>query len=125
MGKREDELSHTIIGAGIEVHRALGPGLLESSYQICLANELRRRGLEFEMEKAVPVTYKDVVLDAGYRLDLLVEGKVVVEVKAVDALTPVHEAQMLSYLRLGGYKLGLLMNFNVVVLRDGIKRMVF
>ena len=126
MGKEEqqDQLTSGIIGAAIEVHQHLGPGLLESAYVVCLAHELSKRGFRFELEKTLPVTYKEVKLDVGYRLDLLVEGQVVVEVKAVDGLAAVHEAQLLSYLKLGGYKRGLLINFNVKVLRDGIKRMV-
>jgi len=126
LGKEEqqDQLTSGIIGAAIEVHQHLGPGLLESAYVVCLAHELSKRGFRFELEKTLPVTYKEVKLDVGYRLDLLVEGQVVVEVKAVDGLAAVHEAQLLSYLKLGGYKRGLLINFNVKVLRDGIKRMV-
>jgi len=106
------------------VHRALGPGLLESAYQVCLAHELTLRGIAFEQEKALPVEYKGVRLDCGYRLDFLVAGKVVVELKAVDELHPVHEAQLLTYLKLTGCKVGLLINFNVQVLKNGIKRMV-
>ena len=122
--KKKDPLTREIIGAAIEVHRGLGPGLLESAYAACLSYELSRRRLRFEQEKPLPITYKDVKLDAGYRLDFLVENEVVVEVKAVDALVPLHEAQILSYLKLGGYKRGLLINFNVKVLKDGIKRIV-
>ena len=122
--KNEDPLTGKIIGAAIEVHRHLGPGLLESAYTACLAYELSRRDLRFDQEKPLPITYKEVKLGAGYRLDLLVENEVVVEVKTVDELAPLHEAQLLSYLKLGGYKRGLLINFNVKVLRNGIKRMV-
>jgi GxxExxY protein len=120
----ERELSGQIIGAAIEVHRALGPGLLESAYQVCLAHELSLRGIPFEREKALPIEYKGVRLDCGYRLDFVVSGKVVVETKAVDALHPVHEAQLLTYLKLTNCKVGLLINFNVRVLKDGVKRMV-
>jgi len=120
----ERELSGQIIGAAIEVHRALGPGLLESAYQVCLAHELSLRGIPFEREKALPIEYKGVRLDCGYRLDFVVSGKVVVEIKAVDALHPVHEAQLLTYLKLTNCKVGLLINLNVRVLKDGVKRMV-
>ena len=120
----EKDLTAQIIGAAIDVHRALGPGLLESAYQVCLAHELTLRGIAFEQEKALPVEYKGVRLDCGYRLDFLVAGKVVVELKAVDELHPVHEAQLLTYLKLTGCKVGLLINFNVQVLKNGIKRMV-
>jgi GxxExxY protein len=113
-----------IIGAAIEVHRHLGPGLLESVYETCLARELALQGIAFERQKAVPIEYKGVKMDAGHRLDFLVEGRVVVEVKAVDEIAPVHAAQVLSYLRSGAYRLGLLINFNVEILRQGIKRIV-
>jgi GxxExxY protein len=119
-----DRLTEAIIGAAIEVHRALGPGLLESAYEECLAHELGLRGLPFERQVALPVTYKGVRLDAGYRLDLVVARSVVVELKAVQAIEPIHEAQLLSYLRLGGWKVGLLINFHVPVLKDGIRRRV-
>ena len=118
----EDELSNTIIGAAIEVHRHLGPGLLETAYHQCLAHELSLRKIAFETEKSVPVEYKGVRLDCGYRLDFLVENKVILELKAVDRLVPIHDAQMLTYLKLTGCKLGLILNFNVPVLKDGIKR---
>ena len=121
---KEDPVSHEIIGAALEVHRALGPGLLESAYSACLAYEFSKRGLRFEQEKSLPVAYKEVHLDAGYRLDFVVENCVVVEVKSVDEMNLLHQAQLLSYLKLGGYKLGLLINFNVTVLRGGIKRVV-
>jgi len=112
------------IGAAMEVHAALGPGLLESAYEACLEFELKRRGLHVERQKALPIVYRDVKLDGGYRLDLLVEGSVIVEVKAVAELAPIHEAQMLSHLRLSGCKVGLLVNFNVLRLKDGITRLV-
>ena len=106
-----NDLSSVIIGAAIEVHRALGPGLLESAYQQCLARELSLRNIPFQQQKSLPVHYKGTQLDCGYRLDFLVADIVVVEVKAIDALLPIHQAQLLSYLKLGGWKLGLLINF--------------
>jgi len=120
----EQELTREIIGAAIEVHRALGPGLLESAYQKCLARELALRGLAFEQEKDLPVEYKGTLLDCGYRLDFLVAGKVVLELKAVDEIHPVHKAQLLTYLKLTGCQIGLLINFNVPLLKQGIQRMV-
>ncbi len=124
MSLYEKELTGQIIGAAIEVHRELGPGLLESAYQTCLAQELKLRNLKFEKEKPLPVSYKGCQLDCGYRLDFLVEGKVVVELKAVEAIQPVHEAQLLTYLKLTGFRVGLLINFNVPVLKKGIIRRV-
>ena len=121
---RENMLSKEIIGAAIEVHRHLGPGLLESAYEECLAYELTQQNIPFERQKALPVVYKDVRLDAGFRVDFLVDNLVVVELKAIEALTPTHEAQVLTYLRLTGCKLGLLLNFNVRLLKNGIKRLV-
>ncbi|PWH14990.1 MAG: GxxExxY protein [Anaerolineae bacterium] len=115
-------ITEKIIGAAIEVHRVLGPGLLESAYEACLIYELTRRGLKVEQQKPLPVVYKDVRLDIGYRLDLLVEDSVIVELKAVEQLLPIHEAQLISYLKLSGYRLGLLINFNVLILKDGIRR---
>jgi GxxExxY protein len=120
-----NDLSSAIIGAAIEVHRTLGPGLLESAYEQCLAQELSLREIPFERQKPLPVYYKGTQLDCGYRLDFLVAGIVVVEVKAIDALLPIHQAQLLSYLKLGRWKLGLLINFHVPLLREGIKRVVF
>jgi len=120
----EQELTGKIIGAAIEVHRELGPGLLESAYQICLARELTLRKVPYEQEKPLPVEYKGVRLDCGYRLDFIVAGKVVVELKAVEKPHPIHEAQLLTYLKLTGCKVGLLINFNVPVLKNGIKRLV-
>ena len=119
-----NELTKTIIGAAIEVHRALGPGLLESAYEECLCEELNLRGIAFERQKPLPVKYKGKQLDCGYRLDLLVANAVVLELKAVDALAPIHDAQLLTYMRLGGWKVGLLINFNVPILREGIRRKV-
>ena len=118
------ELTHAIIGAAIEVHRSLGPGLLESAYEKCLSRELSLRKIPFERQKPLPLVYKDVKLECGYRIDLLVDGRVVVELKAVDALAPVHDAIVLTYLRLSGCKIGLLINFNAAVLKDGIRRLV-
>ncbi len=120
----ENEISNIIIGSAIEVHKKLGPGLLESAYQKCLFFELVERGLSVEMEKPMPIVYKEVKLDHGYRIDLLVENKVVVELKTVEAFTPVHTAQVLTYLKLGEYKLGLLINFHVELLKNGIKRII-
>ena len=119
-----DEVTQTVIGVGIEVHRALGPGLLESAYEECLCRELDLRKIQFDRQRHLPVNYKRIRLDCGYRLDLLVAGTVVVEIKAVDRLLPIHQAQLLTYLRLGGWKVGLLMNFNVAALKQGIKRVV-
>ncbi len=121
---RFDLITRRIIGAAIEVHRHLGPGLLESAYEKCLAFELRERGLKVEEQKPLPVTYKGVTLECGYRLDLIVEDAVVVEVKAIEQLAPIHDAQMLSYLRISGKHVGLLLNFHVRVLKDGLKRIV-
>ena len=119
-----DRLTDQIIGAAIQVHRALGPGLLESAYEACLAYELFERGLAVEKQKTLPVTYRNIKLDTGYRLDLLVEGKVIIEVKAVDKFAPIHSAQLLSYLKLSDCSVGLLINFNVKVLKHGIQRVV-
>jgi GxxExxY protein len=127
MTKTITELNHVtreVIGAAIEVHRQLGPGLLESSYRECLCRELVLRRIPFEREKPLPLEYKGIHLGCGYRLDLLVAGCVVVEVKSVEALAPIHDAQLLTYLRIGGWRLGLLINFNVAVLRSGIHRRI-
>jgi GxxExxY protein len=121
---RLDQISRRIIGAAIEVHRQLGPGLLESAYQSCLAYELKQRGLRVEEQQALPVTYKEVKLDCGYRLDLVVENEIIVEIKATETLLPIHEAQLLSYLRLAHKRVGLLINFHVPVLKSGLKRIV-
>jgi GxxExxY protein len=117
-------LTGRIIGAAIEVHKLLGPGLLESAYEECLAHELSFSSISFERQVPLPVNYKSLQLDCGYRLDFLVEKTVVLEPKAVETLQPIHEAQLLTYLRLGGWPIGLLINFNVPVLKKGIKRMV-
>ena len=120
----EEELTNKIIGAAIEVHRALGPGLLESAYHACLAHELTLRGVPFESEKSLPVEYQGIKLDCGYRLDFMIANKVVVELKAVESVNLMHEAQLLTYLKLTGCKVGLIMNFNVAILKNGITRKV-
>ena len=119
-----NQITDQIIGAAIEVHRVLGPGLLESAYEECLCHELKERCVIFERQIPLPVVYMNVKLDCGYRLDLLVKGLVVVEIKAVAAIESIHEAQLLTYLKLGGWKLGLLINFNVPLLKNGIRRMI-
>jgi len=119
-----NELTGKIIGAAIEVHKQLGPGMLESAYEECLCYELSLRGLKVERQKPIPVVYKEIKLDCGYRADLLVENEVVVELKAQDVILPVHEAQILTYLRLANKKIGLLINFNVTVLKNGIMRFI-
>jgi GxxExxY protein len=119
-----NQLTESIIGAAVKIHRTLGPGLLESAYQTCLAFELREIGLRVEEQKAVPLVYGTVELECGFRADLLVEGRIVVELKSKDALHPVDHAQVLSHLRLLGLQVGLLINFHVVVLKDGIRRIV-
>ena len=120
----EQPLTREVIAAAIEVHRALGPGLLESTYQACLCHELELRQIPFRQQVEIPVTYKGVKLDCGYRIDLIVANKVVVELKSVQDVLPVHEAQLLTYLRLTGLRIGLLVNFNVPVLKNGIRRRV-
>jgi GxxExxY protein len=117
-------LTSAIIGAAIEVHKTLGPGLLESAYEECLAREFVLRTIPFERQKPLPVVYKDVKLECGYRLDFLVGNSVIVELKAIESIAPVHEAIVLTYLRLSGCRLGLLINFNVAILKDGIRRYV-
>lgn len=119
-----NEITRAIIGAAIEVHRQLGPGLLESSYRECLCRELVLRSIPFEREKPLPLEYKGIHLGCGYRIDILVAGCVVVEVKSVEALAPIHDAQLITYLRIGGWRLGLLINFNVAVLKSGIRRKI-
>jgi GxxExxY protein len=121
---RNSDLTQEIIGASLKVHRALGPGLLESAYEACLTYELNNIGLRVERQKAVPLIYQAVKLDCGFRADLVVQGRVVVEVKCKDALHPVDQAQLLSYLRLLNIPVGLLINFHVALLEDGIRRMV-
>ena len=117
----QEQLTGQIIGAAIEVHKQLGPGLLESTYQACLCHELELRGISFECQKPLALEYKGIKLECGYRIDLLVAGLVIVEIKSVEALAPIHEAQLLTYLKLTGVKVGFLINFNVVVLKDGIR----
>jgi GxxExxY protein len=119
-----EQLTEAVIGAAIEVHRHLGAGLLESSYERCLCHELSIRGIPYQCQVQLPVNYKGVRLDCGYRVDILVADAVVIEVKSVEKLEKIHEAQILTYLRLGGWRVGLLINFNVPVLKDGIKRRV-
>ncbi len=119
-----NELTEKIIGAAIEVHKALGPGLLESACDECLCRELAMRGIPFVRQQSLPIGYKGVQLDCGYRLDIVVAECVVVEIKAVETVLPIHSAQLLTYLRLSGIRVGLLLNFNVAVLKDGIKRLV-
>lgn len=122
--EQHDAITEQIIGAAIEVHRALDPGLLESAYETCLAYELTRRGLKVERQKPLPIQYHEVQLECGYRLDLVVVDKVIVELKAVDRLIPIHQAQLMSYLKLSHLKVGLLINFNVLLLKNGLVRLV-
>jgi len=125
VGREElNSITRDVIGAAIDVHRALGPGLLESAYQVCLVHELRERGLRAAEQVPLPVRYKEVQLECGYRLDLVINDCVVVEVKSVETVLPVHRAQLLSYLKLSGHKIGLLINFNVRVLKEGVVRLV-
>ena len=119
-----DDLSNRVIGCAIEVHRHLGPGLLESAYEQCLAHELSRDNITFQLQLAQPVRYKDVLLDCGYRIDVLVENQLIIELKSVEKLLGIHEAQLLTYMKLAEIKIGLLMNFNVIKLKEGIKRFV-
>jgi len=123
-GQRLDDITERVIGGAIQVHRTLGPGLLETAYEACLAFELAERGLNVARQVSLPIVYRDVKLECGYRLDLVVEDSVIVEVKAVDELAPIHEAQVLSYLKLSGLRVGLLINFNVVILKKGLRRIV-
>lgn len=120
----DNKLTETIIGSAIEVHRHLGPGLLESAYKECLLFELRSKGLIVEKEKPLPIIYKEIKLDHGYRIDLLVENTVVIEIKTVESFTDVHSAQVLTYLKLGNYPLGLLFNFHTILLKNGLKRFI-
>jgi len=119
-----EEITNSIIGCAIEVHRNLGQGLLESAYQECLMYELIKSGLKVKKEISMPIIYKEIKLNQGYRIDLLVEDKIVLELKSVDKITDMHKAQLLTYLRLGKYELGLLLNFNVPILKNGIKRLI-
>ena len=120
----EEELGHTVIGAAIKVHSTLGPGLLESAYEICLVYELEKLRLRVHRQVPIPIRYEELSIDNGYRIDLLVDDRVVVELKSIEQVLPVHRGQLLSYLRLGGFKLGYLLNFNVPLMRDGITRLV-
>jgi GxxExxY protein len=120
----KNEISTIIIGLAIQVHRALGPGLLENAYQECLYYKIKQRGLLVEKEKAMPLIFEEVKLDCGYRVDLLVENKFIIEIKSVESLTVQHLAQTLTYLRLGNYKLGLLINFNEILLKNGVRRVI-
>jgi GxxExxY protein len=120
----EEEIGHTTIGAAIKVHSVLGPGLLESAYETCLFYELEKSRLRARRQVPIPIRYEELSIDNGYRIDLLVEDRVVVELKAIEQILPVHRGQLLSYLRLGGFKLGYLLNFNVALMRDGITRVV-
>jgi len=123
-GMNENELSSAIIGCALKVHKALGSGLLESAYEACLCYELTRAQLKVEQQKGLPLVYEGVKLECGYRVDLLVEDKVIIELKAVEAISPLHSAQVLTYLKLSNCKLGLIINFNVLLLKDGIRRIV-
>ena len=120
----EKELSYKIWGAALSVHKALGPGLLESTYEACLCYELAERGLAYQQQLALPVVYKGVHLECGYRIDILVENSVVLELKALEQLLPVHEAQLMTYMRLSGKRVGILINFNVELLKTGVRRRV-
>lgn len=121
---REDLLTKTIIGLAIDVHIALGPGLLESAYKECLFYKITKAGFNVEKEKAMPIFFEDISLDCGYRIDILVENSLVLELKSIESLNDIHLAQTLTYMKLGGYRFGLLMNFNVLILKNGIKRVV-
>ena len=121
--ERINLLTGSVIGAAIEIHRILGPGLLESAYEACLIYELQLINLKFENQKPLPLRYKNTILECGYRLDLIVEDRLLVEVKSVNLFAPIHEAQLLSYMKLSNCKMGLLLNFNVIAMKDGIKRM--
>ena len=125
MNTKLNSITEKIIGAAIDVHRELGPGLLESTYEVCFVHELRSRHIFTESQKELPVTYKGMELDCGFRIDLLVENQVIVELKAVETILPIHKAQLMNYLKLANLRLGLLMNFNVKLLKDGITRIIF
>jgi GxxExxY protein len=122
--ERAETAARTCVDAAVRVHKGLGPGLLESVYEHCLAHELRKRGVMFQRQVLLPVVYDGFELEAGYRLDLVIDEAVVLEIKSVDALAPIHEAQLLTYLKLSGLRLGFLLNFNVVLMKHGIRRMV-
>jgi GxxExxY protein len=118
------ELSHRVVGCAIEVHRELGPGLLESTYEQCLAHEFKLNGIDFKLQHPLPVVFKGICLDCGYRVDILVEDEIILELKSVDAIKSIHKAQLLTYMKLAGIKQGFLINFNVRLLKDGLKRFV-
>jgi len=120
----EEDIGHAVIGAAIKVHSAVGPGLLESAYETCLIYELEKKRMDVQSQISIPIRYEDLTIENGYRIDLLVGGLVVVELKSVPAILPVHRGQLLGYLKLGGFRLGLLLNFNVAHMRDGIVRLV-
>lgn len=120
----ENEIANIVIGCALDIHKSLGPGLLESAYQQCLYYKLQKEGLKLQKEKPMPLVYEEVHLDCGYRIDLLVEDKLVIEIKSVEALKSIHMAQTLTYMKLGDYKLGLLINFNVNMLKQGVKRVI-
>jgi GxxExxY protein len=122
--EQTERIARSVVDGAMAVHRALGPGLLESAYEICLAHDLERRGHAVIRQMGLPVVFEGIKLDGGYRVDLVIDGDVIVEVKAVDALAPLHQAQLLTYLRLSGLRLGFLINFNVVLLKNGIRRMI-
>ena len=124
MVEENDPLTQTVIGLAIEVHKQLGPGLLESAYEACLCYELSEKGISFDRQVDLPVSYKSIEIGAGYRLDIVVENKLIVELKTVERILPVHESQLLTYLKLGGFHTGLILNFNSAVLKDGIRRLV-
>ena len=121
----DEELVHRVIGLAIQVHRALGPGLLENVYKECLFHTLVNEGISVRKEIAIPVIYQGVKLECGFRADLVIEGKLIIEIKSVEALVDIHLAQVLTYLRIGGFKIGLLINFNTTILKNGIKRVVY
>lgn len=122
--ERLNKITETIIGVAINVHRALGPGLLESAYEACMVHDLAQAGLKVEQQKPLPIVYRGVKLECAYRLDLMIENEVIVEIKSVEKLLPIHQAQLMSYLKLSNCKVGLLINFNIRVLKNGIKRVV-
>ena len=124
MVEENDSLTQTVIGFAIEVHKQLGPGLLESAYETCLCYELSEKGFSFDRQVDLPVSYKSIEIGVGYRLDIVVENKLIIELKTVERILPVHEAQLLTYLKLGGFRTGLILNFNSAVLKDGIRRLV-
>ncbi|MDE0537252.1 MAG: GxxExxY protein [Rhodospirillales bacterium] len=124
MVEENDPLTQTVIGLAIEVHKQLGPGLLESAYEACLCYELSEKGISFDRQVDLPVSYKSIKIGAGYRLDIVVENKLIIELKTVERILPVHESQLLTYLKLSGIRTGLILNFNSAVLKDGIRRLV-